>query len=129
MDMKKCSRCGAEKPLYEFHRRSEYARGPRVMSWCRQCHKNWCAKYRNTHREQLREYQRAYQKRRVEKPEERKKIAARVALRAAIKSGLIKQLPCAECGEPKTEAHHEDYDKPLDVVWLCEPHHSQRHWK
>jgi hypothetical protein len=24
-------------------------------------------------------------------------------------------------------AHHEDYDKPLEVVWLCQPCHKQRH--
>jgi hypothetical protein len=24
-------------------------------------------------------------------------------------------------------AHHEDYDRPLDVMWLCQPCHKQRH--
>jgi hypothetical protein len=24
-------------------------------------------------------------------------------------------------------AHHEDYDKPLDVIWLCRTHHKLRH--
>lgn len=31
------------------------------------------------------------------------------------------------CGSSKTVAHHEDYDKPLAVWWLCELHHKARH--
>jgi hypothetical protein len=31
------------------------------------------------------------------------------------------------CGEPKVHAHHEDYSRPLDVTWLCQKCHVQRH--
>jgi DNA-directed RNA polymerase subunit H (RpoH/RPB5) len=41
----------------------------------------------------------------------------------AIKSGRLTRLPCVECGDPVTDAHHPDYAKPLDVVWLCRKHH------
>jgi hypothetical protein len=27
----------------------------------------------------------------------------------------------------KTLAHHESYDEPLTVMWLCQPCHKQRH--
>ena len=34
---------------------------------------------------------------------------------------------CAVCGDTETEAHHEDYSKPLDVIWLCSSCHKQVH--
>lgn len=27
----------------------------------------------------------------------------------------------------EAQAHHEDYTKPFDVVWLCTKHHAERH--
>ena len=42
-------------------------------------------------------------------------------------SGKIKREPCAVCGKEKAQAHHEDYSKHLDVVWLCTRHHADRH--
>jgi len=35
--------------------------------------------------------------------------------------------PCVRCGSSKTHAHHEDYTRPLDVIWLCPAHHAERH--
>jgi hypothetical protein len=57
-------------------------------------------------------------------PEKRK---AHTAVASAIKSGKLVSLPCSECGETKTEAHHYAYDMPLDVIWLCRKHHRQLH--
>ena len=34
---------------------------------------------------------------------------------------------CCVCAEKKTVAHHEDYSKPLEVVWLCQHHHNLLH--
>jgi hypothetical protein len=28
----------------------------------------------------------------------------------------------------KIQAHHTDYSRPLDVVWLCPHHHISGHW-
>ena len=50
---------------------------------------------------------------------------AHSAVKTAIKNGTLTRQPCRACGNPKTEAHHEDYSKPLDVVWLCRVHHRQ----
>jgi excisionase family DNA binding protein len=45
----------------------------------------------------------------------------------SIRSSFPKQQPCAVCGAKSVEAHHEDYLKPFEVVWLCKKHHAQRH--
>jgi hypothetical protein len=42
-------------------------------------------------------------------------------------SGRLKKLPCEVCGNPKSDGHHDDYAKPLDVKWLCRKHHAERH--
>ena len=41
--------------------------------------------------------------------------------------GRIFKKPCKVCGDLNVEAHHEDYSKPLDVVWLCHKHHGVVH--
>lgn len=46
---------------------------------------------------------------------------------AAIRSGSLVRKPCEVCGTDKVDAHHEDYDRPLDVRWLCRKHHKQAH--
>lgn len=55
------------------------------------------------------------------------KVWAHQCLRSALKRGLVIQEPCEECGALDAEAHHPDYDRPMDVRWLCRPHHRQRH--
>lgn len=30
-------------------------------------------------------------------------------------------------GFHKVQAHHDDYSKPLEVRWLCVPHHALHH--
>lgn len=45
----------------------------------------------------------------------------------ALKGGSLTRKPCEVCGNPKTEAHHDDYRKPLAVRWLCFKHHRQAH--
>lgn len=45
----------------------------------------------------------------------------------AFKAGKLKKLPCRFCGSSKVQAHHCDYRKPLDVMWLCNTHHGAWH--
>jgi hypothetical protein len=62
----------------------------------------------------------------AEMPVEAKQLARRKA-RAAVRAGKLTRQPCERCGDPKADAHHEDYSKPLDVRWLCRKHHAVRH--
>ena len=55
------------------------------------------------------------------------KVKAKQIIRAKIISGQIKRLPCIRCGVPNSHGHHEDYTKPLEVMWLCAKHHIERH--
>lgn len=48
-------------------------------------------------------------------------------LNNAIRDGHIKKMPCEVCASELSHAHHDDYFKPLDVRWLCAPHHQQWH--
>ncbi len=55
------------------------------------------------------------------------KIKATKLVYAAIRNGSLVKQACSVCGHEKAEAHHEDYLKPLDVMWLCKRHHADRH--
>lgn len=63
--------------------------------------------------------QERHRQRRLEQPE---RYQARDIMDYAIRSGRLKRLPCEKCGNPKSEGHHTDYSKPLDVKWLCRIH-------
>ena len=65
--------------------------------------------------------------RRSADPVQREKIRIRGKLQYAIKIGKILKQPCEMCGVPQVDAHHDDYSKPLDVRWLCRPHHIEFH--
>ena len=55
------------------------------------------------------------------------KVRARDLARAAARQGKILKLPCVVCGKEKVEAHHQDYAKPLEVIWYCRLHHVEAH--
>ena len=54
------------------------------------------------------------------------KDMARMRVSLAIKSGRMARGRCLVCGDTP-EGHHENYSKPLDVLWLCRTHH--RKWE
>ena len=52
---------------------------------------------------------------------------AHITVANALRLGVLERQPCAVCGDPKAEAHHNDYANPLEVSWLCRTHHRARH--
>lgn len=58
----------------------------------------------------------------------RHKRNARDRVAYAVRTGKLKRLPCDKCGNEKSEAHHTDYNKPLEVIWLCKSCHSELHY-
>lgn len=100
---KECSKC--DKPL-EDSRVGKYR-------YCKVCHAEWMRKYRPKHTEL--------------KDEARKKANCRSHTKEYVKRGNIKKFPCIVCGSDNSEAHHEDYSKPKEVVWYCRKHHLEYH--
>lgn len=84
--------------------------------------------YRKKNREKLRLYNLEYNRKwRLENGTDHDK--ARSALSRALKKGLLQKLPCEVCGNIKSQGHHDDYSKPLQVLWLCPVHHKEKHIK
>ena len=122
-----------------------------VLSFCKICVKLKVMLYRKKNIQKIREYDRN-RPNKIERQERNKKNAykylskkyeylkryrdkfpdkakARDVTFYALKSGKIKKFPCEVCGNKKSEAHHDDYSKPLKVKWLCPIHHADLHKK
>jgi hypothetical protein len=50
--------------------------------------------------------------------ERNKRAKARTAFNHYLRDNKLSKQPCVVCGE-KAEAHHDNYDRPLEVRWLC----------
>ena len=133
---KECFKCKTIKPLSEFYKHS--AMGDGHLNKCKECTKNDATTHRNKNLEKIRAYDKARSKEphraklalevnRAWRAEDTRRAKAHGAVAKAIRKGLLVPSPCIRCGEKKSLAHHEDYDKPLDVMWLCQPCHKQRH--
>ncbi len=133
---KTCFKCLTVKPLSDFYKHSEMADGH--VNKCKTCNKNDVALHRSENIERIREYDRTRGKLRERaakasaisqawRKADKRRDKCHNAVARAVKKGTLVKVPCERCGEVKSLAHHEDYDKPLDVVWLCQPCHKQRH--
>lgn len=130
---KECFKCGDEKPLSEFYKHAQMADGH--LNKCKDCARKDSIKHRGDNLEKIRAYDRSrgnrqkpnYTKEYREKYP--KKYKAHCMVNNAIRGGKLFRMPCEVCGCKKTTGHHDDYDKPLNVRWLCYAHHSQWHAK
>ena len=133
---KECFKCKTVKLLEDFYKHPQMPDGH--VNKCKECNKNDVTNNRNKNIERFREYDRA----RAKNPERAKasaeitkawrlidsrRVKCHSAVFRAVRNGDLNREPCCVCGATKSLAHHEDYDKPLEVMWLCQPCHKQRH--
>ncbi len=120
MDMtKECRVCHNSKNINDFYRDKTKRDG--YQNSCKKCDNERTAKYHQAHPEKPNEVKLAY----IAKFPNRQK--ARTLVSQAIKKGLLVRKKCEICESDKSQAHHDDYTKPLDVRWLCSLHHIQWH--
>ena len=82
--------------------------------------KYYYLKNREKRLEKKKEYYQKYKEREI----------AKGKVKNALKNGLLEKGQCEICGSTKNlNAHHEDYNKPLDVNWFCKRHHMRKHSK
>jgi hypothetical protein len=134
--MKRCTKCGVEKPKDSFNKQSRQKDG--LSSWCKDC----CREYRQQNKSRSKEYQRQYYREHTEYKREVRKI----------KRDEIHKLkqPCVKCGETRPyviDFHHIDPSKkefePSQIitasnvrlvnelkkcVCLCRNCHAEFHW-
>jgi ribosomal protein S27AE len=98
--------------------------------------KEICRLWRERNRQRANEQNRAYYERYPERRHEsamnwrranKEKRRAHRMVEYALAKGTLSKGPCENCGDPKAEAHHKDYSKPLDVNWLCRKCHGKEH--
>ena len=148
-ESKICSQCGKSKRLFDFYKRSTVNNILHVE--CIECMKMRQREYYSNNKEKIYKITRRYAELHPEKSKEYKlnwyhrnaeserkrsaekrkkepvKYRARSLLNNAVALRKVYRKPCEVCGEIKSEGHHEDYSKPLEVKWLCPSHHRLVH--
>lgn len=136
MEYKICSMCNRKLKVINFYKNRKNKDGLRTE--CKECKKMYDRKnqYAKIHYHKIKgtkehflkinEYLREYNKR----PEQAIKQKARERLRYNVKKKyIIKPKECSICGKNnvRIHGHHEDYNKPLDVIWCCDDCHIKIH--
>ena len=151
MCRKVCFKCEIEKPLNEFYRHKKMADGH-----LNKCKDRTKMDVRTNYRKNSKHY-REYDRKRAMRPDRiamrrmyrttpegklavarshktyrnkyPERYAATNAVNNAIRDGkLTRPNHCEKCGiECRPHGHHDDYSKPLDVRWLCDPCHKEVH--
>lgn len=129
--MKKCFKCGETKPLSAFYKHKMMKDGR--LNKCKECTKKDVTNHRNENIEKIREYDRNRGNRQTKeymgewRKKYPKKYRSHVMVNNHVRSGNLHKEPCEVCGCENVHAHHDDYNKPLNVRWLCAAHHKQWH--
>lgn len=145
--MKTCFKCEEEKPLSEFYVHKHMGDGH--LNKCKACTKidtqlryqqkmqdpHWVDSERERQRIKERNKRSTAQMRHFNKlmhaalwrRKNPKKFKAQYCVGNAVRSGSLTRQPCEVCGHSKAQAHHDDYNQPLKVRWLCVTHHAKHH--
>jgi len=124
--MKRCMKCHEVKPLSDFYVHPEMGDG--YLGKCKECTKMDVRLNYLRNIERIREYDRTRPRRAPWYDPYKRHIHSIVQY--AVKSGkLTKPASCSICGVETTvlHAHHDDYSKPIDVVWACVTCHHNIH--
>lgn len=138
MIMKKCFKCNKDKELSGFYVHKYMADG--YLGKCIECTKKDVLEHRKKNIERIRAYDRERGKlphrikgcinfsRKYRKDNPLRESAGRI-LRYAVKTcKILKPRKCSMCyKEKRIMGHHEDYYKPLKVIWVCQICHKQLH--
>lgn len=132
----RCTKCKRELPEDSF---AWAKKGEKRQTTCRECFKAYNAERYQKKREEIKKRVADYREKNPEtafntrlKACEKNptKYNANKLIEAALRAGkLVKPHECSVCGckntDHRIEAHHEDYTKPLDIVWVCTPCHRK----
>jgi len=139
--MKTCKQCGKTLSFSEFYKNPAMKDG--YWAKCKSCIReygrtrvSYYRGYRKANRAKVRANVYNYRRKNPSvmleavacyRSKNQEKIRAQNAINCQIRSGKVKRLPCEKCGNPRSHAHHDDYNKPLEVRWLCAIHHKEQH--
>lgn len=134
-----CWKCGRDLATDKFYT----SKAGEVVKPCKECKSQMRKEYysRNLDRERNRNHlnyvqDKAYNHTRVMQwkkdkggPKQRHRNAVRALLWYHVNAGYVRKPEvCGRCGaRAPLHGHHEDYSKPLDVVWLCRLCHKEAH--
>lgn len=136
MEAKNCFKCGKLKPLNEFYKHPQMLDGH--LNKCKECTKQDVHEHRWSNIEKIRKYDRdraklphrialAIKITKKWRAKDRRRARCHGLVARALRSGDLVPQNCECCGSEQTVAHHDNYNKPLDVRWLCQPCHKQWH--
>jgi len=128
--VKECKRCKEDLSLSAFNKNQSAQDG--LQTYCRSCqleaNREWSERNPEIRRAQLRRQQlrNPTRKRRSDPAKQR---AVRAVYRAIQRGDLERPEQCPSCGgsDSPIQGHHDDYEKRLEVTWLCARCHGRLH--
>lgn len=123
-DTKRCPTCKQDLPTSAFGKDASTISG--LACYCRNGRAAAIYAKREEIAEKRKEQRKSWNIKDGRTPEQKR---VHSALQSAVRKGtVLKPSVCDRCGdEAKLDAHHTDYSKPLDVLWLCRGCHKAEH--